>query len=70
MVTAKINFAVTSDVEVEIFNIAGAKKGAYRLKNVSTGAYTFDLNAYPNGMYLIRFSDGNGFATKKIMLVK
>jgi len=70
IITAKINFATASDVDMEIFNIAGAKQGNYHLKNILNGAYTFDLSNYANGMYLIRFSDGDSFTTKKIMLTK
>jgi hypothetical protein len=70
IVTARINFATASDVDIEIFNITGAKQGSYHLKNILNGAYTFDLSAYANGMYLIRFSNGDNFTTKKIMLAK
>jgi hypothetical protein len=67
-VTAKVNFPEATDLNVEVYNVAGARLATYNLSKVRTGAYTFDLAHYASGMYILKFSDGHSFSTKKVML--
>lgn len=70
VVTAKVNFKEATDLTVEVYNVAGAKQKVFHISNALGGTYTFDLSSYANGMYLLKFSDGNNFSTKKLMLTK
>ncbi len=68
IVTAKVNFKQNTDLTVEIYNVAGSRQAVYNLANTQSGSYTFNLNALANGMYLLKFSNGDTFTTKKVML--
>jgi hypothetical protein len=70
IITAGVNFAEATDLEVDIYNIAGAKQASYHLKKVVNDHYNFDLSHFSNGVYLMKFSDGNNTASKKIMIAK
>ncbi len=67
-VTATVNFSESAPLIIDIYNIAGAKQASYNLGKVTKGNYTLDLSGYANGMYLIKFNNGNAIATKKVML--
>lgn len=67
-ITATVNFSEPAPLIVDIYNIAGAKQATYNVGKVSKGTYTFDLSGYANGMYLLKFNNGNAIATKKVML--
>lgn len=69
-ITARMNFAEAANIDIEVFDVTGAKVLSSHLNNVLNGAYAIDLSAYTSGMYLVRFNDGNAIATKKIMLSK
>lgn len=68
IVTAKMNLKQPTDLKVEIYNVAGARQAVYDLTNVQSGSYSFPLNGFANGVYLLKFSNGDIFATKKVML--
>lgn len=68
IVTAKVNFKHSTGLIVEVYNVAGTRQAVYTLANVQSGAYTFNLGGFANGMYLLKFSNGDTFATKKVML--
>ncbi len=70
IVTAKVNFKDNVDLTVEVYNIAGARQAVYNIANAQSGSYTFNLNGLANGMYLLKFSNGTHFTTKKVMLSK
>jgi hypothetical protein len=67
-ITATVNFSEPAPLIVEIYNIAGAKQATYNVGKALRGTYTFDLSGYANGMYLLKFNNGNAIATKKVML--
>jgi len=67
-VNARINLENAADLIVEIYDISGKLQSTYNLKNVKSGAYTFDMKSLSNGMYLLKFNDGNSITTKKVML--
>lgn len=70
VVAAKVNFKEATDLTVEVYNVAGAKQKVFHISKALGGTYTFDLSNYANGMYLLKFSDGNNFTTKKLMITK
>jgi hypothetical protein len=70
IVTTKVNFKETTDLTVEVYNVAGAKQNVFTIPNALNGSFTFNLSQYANGMYLLKFSNGSSVTTKKIMLSK
>lgn len=64
----KVNLDKTSDLDVTIYDVTGARKGVYKLKQVHSGEFTFDMSAFANGAYLISVSNGEATTSKKVML--
>jgi lysyl endopeptidase len=64
----RVNLDKASDLDVTIYDITGARKGVYKLKQVHSGEFTFDMSTFANGAYLISISNGDATTSKKVML--
>jgi lysyl endopeptidase len=64
----RVNLDKNTDLSVVIYDINGAKKGIYNLKQVRSGEFTFDMNGLANGAYMISISNGEATTAKKVML--
>lgn len=64
----RVNLDKSTDLNIAIYDITGARKATYQLKDVRTGEYAFDMNGYANGAYLISVSNGEATTAKKVML--
>jgi|GEM_PF-1452326 len=69
-ITAAINLADARDMLVTLHSISGARLKTYELKRIQSGSYSFDLSQYADGMYLLKFSDGQNYTTQKVTLTK
>lgn len=67
-VRMKINLDKKANLNITFYDITGARKGNYELKQIISGEYTFDLSGYSNGTYLMRISDGSAITSKKIVI--
>lgn len=70
LVQVKLNLAAAADITMELYDVTGKKVNTYTLNKVRNGAYTIDLSAFSNGMYLLKCSNGSAAVSKKIMLSK
>jgi len=66
----RINLQKQANVAVTLFDITGARKGSFDLKQVISGEYSFDLGAYPDGTYLMRISDGTAVTSRKVVIAR
>ncbi|KAA5536430.1 T9SS type A sorting domain-containing protein [Taibaiella lutea] len=68
IVNIAFNFAEQRNIQLEIYSITGTLLKKIQLSHVAKDNYFIDLSAFSNGMYLLKFSDGNTSDTQKIML--
>jgi lysyl endopeptidase len=66
----RANLDKATDLIVSIYDITGAKKATYNIKQVRSGEYTFDMGGYANGAYMISISNGEATTSKKVMLTR
>jgi hypothetical protein len=66
----RVNMDKATDLAVSIYDITGARKAVYNLKQVRSGEYTFDMGSYANGTYMISISNGEATTSKKVMLTR
>lgn len=66
----RINLDKTTDLVVSVYDITGARKAVYNMKQIRSGEYTFDMSNYANGAYMISISNGEATTSKKIMLTR
>jgi hypothetical protein len=59
-----------TDLTVSVYDITGARKAVYNMKQVRSGEYTFDMSNYANGAYMISISNGEATTSKKVMLAR
>lgn len=64
----KVNLDKATDLDVTIYDVTGSRKAVYKLNNVYSGEYAFDMSGYANGAYLIAVSNGTATTSKKVML--
>ncbi|WP_118972909.1 T9SS type A sorting domain-containing protein [Taibaiella koreensis] len=69
-INIQVNLAEPSDIQMGLYDISGKRINNYSLSRVRQGAYHIDLSGYPNGIYLLKISDGQQECSKKIMLRK
>ncbi len=62
------NFRNATDFNVEVVDIAGRKVSHKGLTAAIEGTLAIDLTDVPNGMYFIKVSAANGYATKKVVI--
>lgn len=67
-VNIQLNLKEASDMSFNVYDLSGKQVKSFRISHVQTGAYSLDLGGLPNGMYLIKCSDGYSVAAKKVML--
>lgn len=70
IVLAKFNFKQTTHLKVRLYSITGVYQKSFELNNIQKETYSFDLKEYANGLYLLKFEDGNSIVTKKISLLQ
>lgn len=67
----RVNMDKATDLGISIYDITGARKATYNLKQVRSGEYTFDMNSYANGAYMISINNGEETTvSKKVMLAR
>lgn len=64
------NFQHSIDLNIEVVDVTGKIVYQGKLKDAKSGTSQLDLSAVSNGMYLIKVSSTNGFASKKLMINK
>jgi hypothetical protein len=69
-VTVQLNMKEAAKVVIDIYNVAGAKVGTIDLGTITNTKQVIDLSQYANGMYILKFNNGNTTVNKKVMLVK
>lgn len=66
----RANLDKATDLTVSIYDITGARKAVYNMKQVRSGEFTFDMSSYANGAYMISISNGEASTSKKVMLAR
>ena len=66
--TIKLNNALSSDVNVEVYDLRGRNIYKKTYKNTSDLNETINLNNVQSGMYILNVSDGERKSTKKIIV--
>lgn len=69
-VQLQYNFKSGVDMSIEVVDITGKVVFQGKMKDAKSGTSVLDLSSAANGMYIIKISSTQGFATKKIMLNK
>lgn len=67
--TLSFNLKQTSNVVIRVYNIAGQLVQTHEQKNVTTGqqSFNFNVNALPNGTYIVKFNAGQQSETTKFI---
>ena len=71
----RVTFTLPSgaDARLELFDIAGRRHERRELVSLVPGSQTIELSAsepLPNGLYLVRLTQGNNAKTARVMLIK
>lgn len=71
ILTTTINSRENSDLKISVFNILGAKCRDFSLKFTGGKLETkIDISSLPDGVYFVKFDNGNSTTTKKVVLKK
>ena len=65
-----INFEQAADVQVELVNIVGQVVTSTRQENVTNGEFTFNVEDYPAGVYLVRINANDESVTRRLVITK
>jgi hypothetical protein len=65
-----VNFEQAVDVQVELVNIVGQVVTTTRQEGVTNGEFTFNVENYPAGVYLVRINANNESVTRRLVITK
>ena len=65
-----VNFEQAADVQVELVNIVGQVVTSTRQESVTNGEFTFNVENYPAGVYLVRINANNESVTRRLIITK
>ncbi|PSK95043.1 T9SS type A sorting domain-containing protein [Taibaiella chishuiensis] len=63
-----VRLAEPASLQVDLFDVRGIPCRSYVTGRIQQGRFSLDMSGLANGMYLVRFNNGKGTCTKKIML--
>ncbi|RYY24527.1 MAG: T9SS type A sorting domain-containing protein [Chitinophagaceae bacterium] len=66
----RVNLDKATDLNVSIYDVTGARRAVYTLKQAHSGEFTFDMSSFANGAYLISINNGEATTSKKVMLAR
>ncbi len=64
----QFNLKEFTDISVTMYDITGKEVKSGYINEISTGTFSLDVSHLTSGMYMVKISDGNGFANKKVMI--
>jgi hypothetical protein len=70
MINLQFNLKDASDLDIKVVDVTGKVVFSSMVKSVMAGTNTIDLSHLSSGVYMLKLSSNQGFATKKIVLSK
>ncbi|RQO31208.1 hypothetical protein DBR32_04360 [Taibaiella sp. KBW10] len=70
LLTVQYNLKASKDLLVSVYDVTGKTVLESKVSKVQNGTARLDLQSLSAGMYIIKFTTEDGFATKKLMIAK
>lgn len=64
----QVNLKEAANLNLALYDISGRKLRDYNMGTVRKANFSLDLSGYPDGMYLLKVTDGYHSTSKKIMI--
>ncbi len=69
-VRLQYNLKAAADLKIAVLDVSGRTVYNSNVDKAGSGSKTLNLSDLPNGMYIIKISDGIGYASRKVIIAK